>query len=81
MPPARAPTVTAPLKLDEVGEEVAAEPLPVPESGDEPLPVPEPEAFEAGVVPLIGQALAAARKAAKVSFAVGLMEKTIPCSQ
>jgi len=53
MLPARAPTATAPLGLDdEDGEAVAAE----------PLPVPELEVAEAGV-PSGAEALAAAWKA------------------
>ena len=78
MPPARTPTVTAPLGFDdEDGEAVADEPLPVPEA---PEPEPEPEVDEAGV-PLAEEALAAAWKASKVLFAVGLTAKTIPASQ
>jgi len=46
-----------------------------------PLPEPEVEAF-AGGAPSVGEdALAVAWNAAKVLFAVGLMAKTIPCSQ
>lgn len=71
MPPARAPTATAPLGFDDDdGDEVAAE----------PLPVSVPEAVEAGV-PSDEEPLAAAWKAPKVLFAVGLTAKTIPCSQ
>jgi hypothetical protein len=50
----------------------------------DPDPVPEPEPVvlevEAGV-PSADDALAAAWNAAKDLFAVGLMAKTMPCSQ
>lgn len=70
MPPARAPTATAPLLAVADDEEVAVE----------LLPVSELEVVEAGV-PSDEEALAAAWKSSKVLSSVGLIAKTIPCSQ
>jgi len=71
MPPVRAPTATAPLLGDEDDVEVDVESVPVSE-----LEV----VVEAGV-PSDEEALAAAWKSSKVLLSVGLMAKTIPCSQ
>jgi len=72
--------VTAPLDFDEDvedGEELLAV---VPEP--EPEPVPEPVVLEVVEgVPSADDALAAAWNAVKDLFAVGLMAKTMPCSQ
>lgn len=88
-PPARAPTATAPLDLfDDEEDEEGALPVAVPELEAEPDPEPEPEPEpepveldEPAGVPSADDALAAAWNASKVLFAVGLMAKTIPCSQ
>jgi len=81
-PPARAPTATALLDFDDEEEEGAL-PVAVPELEAELEPEPEPEPddeLEAGV-PSDDEALAAAWNASKLLFAVGLMAKTMPCSQ
>jgi len=82
-PPARAPTVIAPLAFDDVEEEEGELSVAVPVLEPEPEPVePEPVVLddEAGV-PLADDALAAAWNASNVLFAVGLMAKTMPLSQ
>jgi hypothetical protein len=80
-PPARAPTATAPLDFDDEEEEGAL-PDPVAELEAEPEPEPEPVVLdEEEGVPSADDAFAAAWNAAKDLFAVGLMAKTIPCSQ
>lgn len=81
-PPARAPTAMAPLDLlDDEEDEEGELPVAVPElEAEDPEPEPvvldEPEG-----VPSEDDALAAAWNASKVLFAVGLMAKTMPCSQ
>jgi hypothetical protein len=72
--------VTAPFDFDDeedVGALLVDDPEPEPEP--EPVPVVVLE-VEAGV-PSADDALAADWNAAKDLFAVGLMAKTIPCSQ
>jgi hypothetical protein len=80
-PPRRAPTATAPLDFDvEVEEGVL--PDADPELEPDPDPEPEPvELVEFEGVPSADDALAAAWNASKVLFAVGLIAKTMPCSQ
>lgn len=82
-PPARAPTATAPLAFDDVEEE-GAEPDADADAVAEPEPEPEPEPVvlgDEGGVPLADEALAVAWNASKDLFTVGLMAKTMPCSQ
>lgn len=82
MPPARAPATTAPLDFDDEDEEAAGEELLVVDPEPEPEPEPEPVVLEVEAgVPSEDDALAAAWKAAKDLFAVGLMANTMPCSQ
>jgi hypothetical protein len=78
-PPARAPTATAPLDFDDEEEEGAL-PDPVAELEAEAEPEPVVLDEEEGV-PSADDAFAAAWKAVKDLFAVGLMAKTMPCSQ
>ena len=73
-PPARAPTVTAPLDFDDEVEEGA---LPVAVPVLEPEPEPEPVVV-LDDEPVADDALAAAWNAANVLFAVGLIAKTMP---
>ena len=82
--PAREPRVTAELDFDDVELDVVGdEPDPVPEGFSamvlEPEE-PEEEEFEGGT-PVEEEALAVAWNASNDLFAVGLMAKTMPCSQ
>jgi hypothetical protein len=73
----------APLDFDDEEEEGEL-PVAVPELEAELEPEPEPDPVvldEPEGVPLADDALAAAWNASKVLFAVGLMAKTMPCSQ
>jgi hypothetical protein len=76
-PPARAPTVTAPLDFDDEEVEEGALPVAVPVLEPEPEPEPEPVVV-LDDEPVADDALAAAWNAANVLFAVGLIAKTMP---
>lgn len=80
-PPARAPMLMAELDFDVL--EVADDGLdPVPEGFSADVPEPEEDdGFDEGGTPEEEEALAVAWNAKNVLFCVGLMAKTMPCSQ
>jgi hypothetical protein len=88
-PPAPAPVAMAPLVDFDEELDDGADDVDVPATGAaelEPELDPEPEPvvvvlLEAGGVPSAADALAVVWNVAKLLLAVGLMAKTIPCSQ